>query len=63
MTRRRGLFERLMFSFMGPPQLGDPSAPVTYTPDRAAHLCHRCSQPWDAHQRVHTDNMTYTRCP
>jgi hypothetical protein len=29
----RGLFERVMFSFMGPPQLGDPDEP----PSRAPH--------------------------
>ena len=61
--RRRGLVERFLFSFMGPPELGDASAPSTYVPDPAADLCHRCAQPWDRHERVHTGSMTYTRCP
>jgi hypothetical protein len=60
---RRGLFERVMFSFMGPPQLGSNAAPEGYVPDPAAALCHRCSRPWDDHERVHTGTMTYRPCP
>jgi hypothetical protein len=59
----RGRFERLMFSFMGPPQLGENKAPEGYTPDAAANLCHKCGQEWDVHERVHTGTMTYRRCP
>ena len=59
----RGRFERLMFSFMGPPQLGENKAPEGYTPDEAANLCRKCGQEWDAHERVHTGTMTYRRCP
>lgn len=58
-----GLFERIVFSFMGPPQLGEHKAPEGYVPDPAASLCHKCSEPWDAHERVHTGSMTYRRCP
>lgn len=59
----RGRFERFLFSFMGPPQLGDVSAPTTVAPDPAADLCHRCATPWAGHERVQTSSMTYTRCP
>ncbi len=55
--------ERFMFSFMGPPQLGEDKPPEGYTPDPRAALCHRCGQPWDSHERVNASNMTYTRCP
>ena len=61
--KRRGLFERVMFSFMGPPQLGDVHAPVTVPPDPAAALCHKCGQPWDEHEVVRTTSMTYATCP
>jgi hypothetical protein len=60
---RRGLFERIMFSFMGPPQVGDVNAPRTVEPDPAAALCHKCGRPWDEHEIVRTGSMTYARCP
>ena len=60
---RRGIFERFLFSFMGPPQLGEDRAPAGYVPDPAADLCHKCGQPWDRHERVHTGTMTYRVCP
>jgi len=56
-------FERLMFSFMGPPQLGEDRAPEGYSPDPRALLCTKCGQPWDAHERVRTSSMTYMACP
>ncbi len=62
-SRGRGRFERFLFSFMGPPQVGDVSAPVTVVADPAAALCHRCATPWEGHERVSTSSMTYTRCP
>jgi hypothetical protein len=62
-THGRGLFERFLFSFMGPPQLGEDKAAAGYVPDVTATLCHKCGQPWDAHERVHTGTMTYVRCP
>ena len=58
-----GLFERVLFSVMGPPQLGEDKAPEGYVPDAAADLCRKCGRPWDAHERVHTGTMTYRRCP
>jgi hypothetical protein len=56
-------FEKAMFSFMGPAQIGENRAPEGYVPDESANLCHKCRQPWDAHERVHTGTMTYRRCP
>ncbi len=56
-------WERLMFSFMGPPQLGEHTVREGYVPDPRADLCHQCDQPWDVHERVRTSSMTYTRCP
>jgi hypothetical protein len=60
---RRGLVERVMFSFMGPPQVGDVNAPRTVEPDPEAALCHKCRRPWDEHEIVRTASMTYARCP
>jgi hypothetical protein len=58
-----GRLERLLFSFMGPPQLGTDEAPEGYVRDPAADLCHKCALPWDGHDRVHTGRMTHLRCP
>ncbi len=65
MSRRagRGRFERFLFSFMGPPQLGDVNAPVTLAPDPAADLCRKCGQSWGEHEVVRTGSMTYAVCP
>ena len=63
MARRRGRLERVLFSFMGPPQLGDVAAPPTGPADPAADLCHRCSAPWVDHERVRSGSSTYLRCP
>jgi hypothetical protein len=60
---RRGIVEKLLFSFMGPAQLGRNQAREGYVVDDAANRCDRCGQPWDVHERVSTSNMTYTRCP
>lgn len=61
--RSLGFLERVMFSFMGPPQVGENKAPEGFAPDPQAELCHRCGRPWDGHERVHTGTMTYRRCP
>jgi hypothetical protein len=58
-----GRFERIMLSFMGPPQLGDVHAESTVVPDPAQALCHKCRRPWDEHEIVRTGSMTYARCP
>lgn len=60
---RAGLLERLLFRVMGPPQLGDPSAPRTVPPDAAADLCPRCGATWDEHTRVRTASRGYATCP
>ena len=57
------MFERFLFGFMGPPQVGDVHAPSTHVPDPAAAVCRKCGQPWDAHEIVRTDRMTYASCP
>lgn len=59
----RRWFEKLMFSFMGPPQLGENRAPEGYAPDLRANSCSKCGQLWDEHERVRASNMTYTVCP
>ena len=55
--------ERGLFLVMGPAQIGEDKPPEGYVPDEAANLCQKCGQPWDAHGRVHTGNMTYRPCP
>jgi hypothetical protein len=52
-----------MFSFMGPPQLGDVNAPLSVQPDPQADLCHRCGRSWGAHEVVRTSSHTYLTCP
>jgi hypothetical protein len=59
---RRGLFERIIFSFMGPAQLGDPNAPIRQS-TRPAELCPKCGRSYDEHEIVRTAGFTYTRCP
>ena len=61
--RSARLFERLMFSFMGPPQLGDLDAasPCRGTPPRTS--APGCGRRWDEHEIVRTDSRTYANCP
>jgi len=71
MTRRagtgerpgRGWLERVMFSFMGPPQLGDVNAPVRELPAAPVALCPTCRAPYDEHDIVRDPGLTWTRCP
>jgi hypothetical protein len=60
--QRRGRWERIIFSFMGPPQLGDPTTPIRPS-TRPAELCPKCGKPYDEHEVVRTSGFTYTRCP
>ena len=60
---RPGLFERTMFTFLGPPQLGENKPPDGYVADQAATLCHRCGEPWDRHARVDSGTFHYRKCP
>ena len=64
-ARRTGRprFERALLSIMGPAQIGENKPPEGYEPDESANFCDRCGQLWDAHERVHSSNMTYTVCP
>ena len=59
----RGRFERVLFSFMGPPQLGDVNAPAADLPARPVELCGKCGQAYDEHEIVRDPRLTYTRCP
>lgn len=61
--RARNTFQKVLFSLMGPAQVGENKEPDGFVADQAALLCHRCGHPWDWHERVTTRNMTYTRCP
>jgi hypothetical protein len=60
---RRGFFERFLFSFMGPPQLGDVNAPPRDLPVRPSARCPKCGQSYDEHEVVRDPGLTYTRCP
>ena len=61
--RNRPWFERVLFSFMGPPQVGDPAAPRSTPVDPEAQLCHKCGRPWEEHEVVRTSRRTYLTCP
>ncbi len=64
MARRgRGRWERVLFSVMGPPQLGDAGAPVREVPQPQVSACPTCSRPYDVHEIVRAPRLTYTRCP
>ena len=55
-------YEKLLFSVMGPPQLGDPDEPAAVPRDSAADRCHRCGAPWSDHERI-AGPVTHLRCP
>ena len=57
----RGRLHRLLFSVMGPPQLGDLAAPDTSEP--RVELCAKCGRPYDEHELVRGPRFTTTRCP
>lgn len=59
----RRWWERFLFSFMGPPQLGDVSAPVTAPEDPSLHLCPTCGRRWEQHTTVRTASRSYRTCP
>jgi hypothetical protein len=60
---RRGILERFLFSFMGPPQLGDVNAPPADLPVVPSARCPKCRLPYDEHEVVRDPGLTYTRCP
>ena len=57
-----GPLQRFLFSFMGPPQLGDPDEPPPAAP-RPSPPCPKCRQSYDLHEVVRDARLTYTRCP
>ena len=59
----RSRFERLLFSVMGPAELGDLNAPEPVLPDRPVDICPTCGQPRDDHEVVRSPRLTYTVCP
>lgn len=61
--RGRSRVERILFSFMGPPQVGDVSAPVREVPAGPVAHCPKCREPYDDHEVVRDPRLTYTRCP
>jgi hypothetical protein len=60
---RSGRWERVLFSVMGPPQLGDAGASVREVPTPAVVACPKCSEPYDQHEIVRDPRLTWTRCP
>ena len=61
--RRRGWLESGLFKIMGPAQIGDLRAPVTYIPPLAALRCHKCAALWEDHKVVRTAHTTIAHCP
>ena len=47
-------------SVMGPPSVGDPTAPVRVVP---VEPCAKCGRSYDEHQVVVAPRLSYTRCP
>lgn len=60
--RGRGRLERMLFSVMGPPQLGSGDS-GRELPAPAIELCATCRRPYDEHEIVREPRLTYTRCP
>ena len=58
-----GRLERALLSVMGPPQVGDVSAPVRDLPPRPVDLCPTCGGDREQHEVVRTARLTYSRCP
>lgn len=61
--RGRGRWERMLFSVMGPPQLGHAGAPAVEVPPPPVAPCPKCARPYDLHEIVRDPRLTYTRCP
>jgi hypothetical protein len=55
-------FDRFALSFMGPPQVGDLSAPVREIA-QPVRLCPKCGISYDDHEVVRDPRLTWTRCP
>ena len=61
--RGRSRWERVLFSVMGPPQLGDAGAPAREVLPPPVAACPKCTRPYDVHEIVRDPRLTYTRCP
>jgi hypothetical protein len=59
---RPSRFYKLLFSVMGPPQLGSLDAPVRPAAVRP-DICRRCGQPQDMHELERLPDRTASRCP
>ena len=59
---QRSLFERVVFTFMGPADRGDLSAPVKEFPDRPVERCPKCGNAYADHEVVRDPGLTYMRC-
>jgi hypothetical protein len=55
-------WEKLLLTFMGPPQLGDVNAPLPDTP-LPDPVCPRCGWRRSEHEVVRDPGLTHTRCP
>lgn len=60
---RTSRWERLVFTFMGPPQLGDGGGPAREVPPPPVTACPKCARPYDVHEVVRDPRLTWTRCP
>jgi hypothetical protein len=54
-------FERFLFLFMGPPQVGDPTKRGAPEGPPAVHP--DCDRPYAEHEVVRTRGYTYMKCP
>ena len=61
--RERGRWERMLFSVMGPPQLGHTGAPAREVPPPPVAACPKCTRPYDVPEIVRDPRLTCTRCP
>jgi hypothetical protein len=61
--RGRSRWERVLFSVMGPPQLGHTGAPSREVPPPPVAPCPKCAQAYELHEIVRDPRLTYTRCP
>jgi hypothetical protein len=59
--RRLGLFNKRMFFFFGPPQLGDSSTPVAEI-DRDPR-CPRCGSRESQHTIFRDEKKSFSQCP
>jgi hypothetical protein len=54
-------FERFLFLFMGPPQVGDPTKRGSPEGPEAVHP--ECGRPYSEHGVTRTRGYTYMKCP